>query len=177
MNKSKKIIVAVMIVAMLLMAIGYAALSNVTLTIGGTAAAVADDNNFKVWFSGKSTPSGEGASASVTENSRTATVTISDLMVVDEEKYVILEIENESTDIDATSVSVTASDNEFGSTEFIEINAVMCDEDGVALDETPSLNVNQKTYVKVSAKLTQTITSAKSATITAEVVAVPEELN
>ena len=175
MNKSKKIILAVICVAVLLMAVGYAALANVELTIGGSASAVADDANFKVWFTG-ATPvtSGEGVTASAEAEAIEATVTIEDLKVVGEEKYAILEITNASEDIDATSVTVTTTEE---STDFIEINAVMCTADGTPVEGDNALAVGGKTYVKVSAKLSQTITSDKDTTINVVVTAVPEELN
>lgn len=175
MNKSKKIILAVILIAVLAMAIGYAALSNVTLTITGTASAKADDANFKVWFTG-ATPvtSGEGVTASATAEAIEATVTIKDLKVVGEEKYAILEITNASADIDATSVTVTTKDK---STDYIGINAVMCTADGTPVEGDNALAVGGKTYVKVSAKLLQTITSDKTTDIDVVVTAVPEELN
>lgn len=175
MNKSKKIILAVIFVAALLMAVGYAALNNVDLTIEGSASAVADDANFKVWFTG-ATPvtSGDGVTASATAEETEATVTIEDLKVVGEEKYAILEITNASADIDATSVTVTTKE---ASTEFIEINAVMCTANGTPVEGDNALAVGGTTYVKVSAKLLQTITSDKSTDINVVVTAVPEELN
>ena len=175
MNKSKKIILAVILIAVLAMAIGYAALSNVTLTITGTASAKADDANFKVWFTG-ATPvtSGEGVTASATAEAIEATVTIKDLKVVGEEKYAILEITNASADIDATSVTVTTKAK---STDYIGINAVMCTADGTPVEGDNALAVGGKTYVKVSSKLLQTITSDKTTDIDGVVTAVPEELN
>lgn len=175
MNKSRKIIVAVMLVAILLMAIGYAALNDAVLEIGGTATAIGDDSNFKVWFSGDITEtSGDGATASVTGQSRTATVTISNLNVVGEEKYVILEIVNDSTEINATKVSVTK--NSAGD-DYIKTNAIMCEADGTPVTGDNPLPISQKTYVKVSASLLQVITSEKSVNIEVEVTAVPEELD
>lgn len=175
MNKSKKITLVVMLLAVVLMAVGYAALSNVELRITGTASAIADDANFKVWFTGTNTQTSSAkATASVTAEATEATVTISDLITVGAEEYVILEIENASADIDATSVTVTTKQQ---STEFIEIDAVMLDENGDPVTGANPVAVGGKTYVKVSAKLLQTITSAKSTNITVVVTAVPEELN
>ena len=176
MSKSKKIIVAVIFVAVLLMAIGYAALDAVELEIGGTASAIANNANFKVYFSGTNTKSSSAnATATVTAKTTEATVTIKDLIEKEKEEYVILEILNESEDIDATSVKVTT--NEPG-TDYIAINAVMCDEDGVEVTgDNPVVAKTGKTYVKVSAKLIETITSPESATINVVVTAEPEELN
>lgn len=55
MNKRKKIILVVILLAVLLMGIGYAALANVTLTINGKATATVDQENFKVYFTGENT--------------------------------------------------------------------------------------------------------------------------
>lgn len=176
MNKSKKIILAVIFVAVLLMAVGYAALANVELTIGGSASAVADDANFKVWFTG-ATPvtNGEGVTASAEAEKTTATVTIPGLKVVGEEKFAILEITNASADIDATSVKVTT---EGKSDDYIKIAAIMCNAEGTPVENAENpLAVGGKTYVKVSAELIKTITSPKETTINVVVTAVPEELN
>lgn len=175
MNKGKKVTFVVMLLAVVLMAVGYAALSNVELEIGGSASAIADDANFKVWFTGVNTKTSSAkATVAVTAQATEATVTIEDLITVGAEEYVILEIENASTDIDATSVTVTTNEE---STEYIGINAVMCEADGTEVTGANPLAVSGKTYVKVSAKLLQTITSPKSTNINVIVTAVPEELN
>ena len=175
MNKSKKIILAVILVAVLLMAVGYAALANITLTITGSATAIADDANFKVWFTGNVTKvNGEKVTATADAEAITATVNFAELKVVNEEQYVILEIENASEDIDAKSVTVTTKE---ASTEYIGIDAVMCTADGTPVEGDNAVAAQGTTYVKVSAKLLKTITSDVSTTVNVVVTAVPEELN
>ena len=175
MNKSKKMVLTVMLVAVLAMAVGYAALANVDLTIGGTASAIADDANFKVWFTGTvASTSGDGVDASAEAEAIEATVTIEDLKVVGEEKYAILEIKNASEDIDATKVTVTTTE---ASTQYIEIAAAMCDAQGATVTGDNPVAAGATTYVKVSAKLLKTITSNVDTTINVVVTAVPKELN
>ena len=55
MKKQTKIIIGVCLFAIIIMAIGYANLSNTTLTITGSAASKAEQTSFKVYFTGEST--------------------------------------------------------------------------------------------------------------------------
>ena len=52
MRKTNKIIISVVIIILLILRIGYAAIQNVTLNIAGTASADASQSNFKVMFTG-----------------------------------------------------------------------------------------------------------------------------
>lgn len=52
MKKTSKIIMLSLVVAALLLGIGYAAIQNITLNISGTATADPSQTNFKVSFSG-----------------------------------------------------------------------------------------------------------------------------
>lgn len=60
MNKSTKTLVGVVLfLAIVLVAVGYAAITNVTLNINGTAQAAANQDNFSVEFTGTPTVSDE----------------------------------------------------------------------------------------------------------------------
>ena len=52
MRKTNKIILFTLIIVVLLLGVGYAAIQNVTLNIAGTASADASQSNFKVMFTG-----------------------------------------------------------------------------------------------------------------------------
>lgn len=174
MKKQKKLVLIVILIAVLLMGIGYAALSNVTLTINGTASAVADNENFKVYFTGESTPSTtSNVTTTVTAKSVTADVEFSGLTKKDDEEYVIFEIENGSNDVDAKSVTVTLTSE--GSDKVLEAKAIMCDSTGTAITDY-AVASGSKTYVKVSAKLLQTPTENADLTITATITAVAENV-
>ncbi len=154
MNKQNKVILGIMLVAVLLMGVGYAALTATTLNIKGKATATANPDNFKIVFSGEKTENvgGNTATAVVTANTTTATVTFAGMQDVGDTRTVILEIVNNSTGSTAAkSVAVTTAN---GTDENFEITATRCNEDGSQeVAENTELAQGAKTYVKVSAKL------------------------
>lgn len=179
MHKQKRLIFIIILLTVILMGIGYAALSNVTLTINGKATATPNDENFKVYFTGKNTKkSGEesnpNVNVTVTEQATTATVNFSGLSKKDDTEYAILEIENASNDVDAKSITVALEAS--GSTTIIEATAIMCDIDGTAISNYFVASGN-KTYVKVSATLLQTPTEDSEITITATITAVAQDIS
>lgn len=158
MKKQSKVIAGVIILVVLLMGIGYAALANITLTINGTAAATASQDNFKVYFTGdKTTNAADPIAVDVTVANEDieATVAVSGLTKVDDEGYAILKIANASNGIDATSVNVTTVPVD---TTNFDFEAVMCDESGNPISNY-DVAAGDFTYVKVSAKLKLTPTT------------------
>lgn len=173
MNKQKKVILGIILLIVLFMGIGYAAITNVELSITGRATATAKQENFKVYFTGKnSVKSSNDATVEVTvaEKSQTATVNFSGLSTRNDEKYAILEIENASTDIEAESITVTATSTD---SENFEVTAIMCDASGNAISNFAVAN-GAKTYVKVNTKLLKTPITDINTTITATITAVPK---
>ena len=109
MNKQKRVILGILILIVIFMGIGYAAITNVTLTINGNATAVSKQENFKVYFTGINTDKSDGVDVTVQSKAASANVSFLGLTTKNEEKYAILEIENGSTDIDAESITVTVT--------------------------------------------------------------------
>lgn len=174
MKKQKVITIAIILIAILLMAVGYAALTATSLTINGTATAVTDQNNFKVHFTGETkSTSGNKVATTVAAKATTATVNITGLTTKDEVGYAILEIINESTDINADSVEVTAQNTD---TDYIDISAIMCDENGDAVSDT-AIAVGEKIYVKVSAQLKETLNADVQTSIAVTLTATPDTTN
>ena len=173
MKKQKRLIVGVIIIAILLMGIGYAALANTTLTISGTAEATASQENFKVYFTGENTiknPNTTDVSVTVNNGEQNATVNMTGLTAKGDTAYAILEIINDSNDVNAESINVTSSQTD---TEFFDIEAVMCESDGTPIEDY-SVASGNKTYVKVSATLLQTPTEDVNTSINITITAVPE---
>lgn len=169
MNKQKRVILGIILLIVIFMGIGYAVISNVTLTISGSASATANPENFKVYFTGQNTKG--DAETTVTAESITATVNFKELSSKGDSKYAILEIQNGSTDIVAGSVTVEVSSTK---PEVFEPTAVICDQAGDEVTNT-ELAVGAKTYVKVSTKLLKTIVGEdETATITATITATPK---
>lgn len=171
MNKQKRVILGILILIVIFMGIGYAAITNVTLTINGNATAVSKQENFKVYFTGINTDKSDGVDVTVQSKAASANVSFLGLTTKNEEKYAILEIENGSTDIDAESITVTVtSTNE----EMFEVKAIMCDQTGNAITNY-AVSAGNKTYVKVSTKLLQTpVNDGEKSEITATITAVPK---
>lgn len=177
MNKQKKITLGVIILAVLLMGVGYAAITNVTLTINGKATATASQENFKVYYTAENstvTNEAEGVEVSVTAKAQNATVNFSGMTTKGDSKQAILEIENGSNDVDASSVNVKAEATGT-STEIIKVSSEMCDKDGNAIADY-AVASGEKTYVKVTAELLQTPTEDVETTITATIEAVAKEV-
>lgn len=177
MKKQNKILVCLLLMTVLLMGIGYAALSSVTLTITGTASASESQDNFKVYFTGNVTTSDDEdveVSGSATSGSTTGTVNFAGLTTSGDTEYVIFEIENGSDGIDASDIQVTLHDTD---TNYFNIFAEMCDSTGnttiPAATKNPVL-AGGKTYVKVSASLKANPVDATTTSITVKITAEPD---
>ena len=157
------------------MGIGYASLANNILSINGEISATAEQDNFKVYFTGevpKKYTSDEAIKleAKPVAQSQNATVNILGLNKKGDSGYAILEIENASNDIDA-EITVVADIEE---TDMFDMNVIMCDQEGTATNEFLVAS-GQKTYVKIFAELLKVPTSVVKATIAAKVTAVPQD--
>ena len=174
MSKQKKIILGVILVVIVLMAIGYANVGSITLTISGKANATASGDNFKVGFTGQNTViNPESGNIVVTANASagatSATVNVSGLSKKDDSAFAILEIENTSNDIDASEVNVTTADVD---TAVFAVDAQMCTSTGTPISDY-ALKSGAKTYVKVSVTLLQTPTVDTSTDIDVTLTAKP----
>ena len=77
--KNKSLVVgAVIVAAVVILGVAYAAISNITLTINGSAAATPSDANFTVKFSGTPTKTGKTTEATITDD-HTATLKVEGL--------------------------------------------------------------------------------------------------
>lgn len=175
MTRQNKIIIAVIfIVIILLIGIGYASLANNFLSINGKVLVSAEQENFKVYYTG------EVAKNYVSENyitveatpvaqAQNATVNILGLSKKGDAGYAILEIENGSNDIDS-EITVTA---EIEESDMFKVDIIMCDREGTAINNFIVAS-GEKTYVKVFAELLKTPTNVMQTTIVAKVTAVPK---
>ncbi len=176
-KKQNKQILIILSIAILLIGIGYASLANNVLSVTGEVSATADQNNFKVYFTGnvpKSSTSKDIISidASSTAKSRSATINIYGLNNKGDYGYAIFEIQNDSNGIDA-EILVTA---ESESTDMFKTSVIMCDANGNAINNS-LVHSGEKTYVKVFAELLKTPVSIEKTTITAKLTATPKEVS
>ena len=104
MQNKRALIIIVLIVAVLLLAVGYAAITK-DLSIGGTIAAGANADNFKVHYQGTTgtiSSTNTGATLSATTNEEhTATIEASGLDTAGQTVTAVFTIVNESDDLGA----------------------------------------------------------------------------
>ena len=160
--KNKKNMFALAIVALILvLGVGYAVVSNVTLTINGTAGAKTQD--LKVVFDGVNSGTTTGDTGKVTAISNpngtvAATFTVADL-VYNEEVSMDFEIENREEDVNASLAvpTVTNSKSDFF-TVTVEYKGAAIDGAGApaAWSAAQTLNAGAKATVRVKVKLTKT---------------------
>lgn len=121
MKNNKSLIVGALVMALLVVSIGYAAITTISLVVNGTASASAEQGNFKVEFTG--TPSvddektvGEGTTATGTvdvSNKLKATMSVSGMTAKDDSITVKFPVKNLSDDLTASlTAMVTSKTNE-----------------------------------------------------------------
>ncbi|MBR3613955.1 MAG: leucine-rich repeat protein [Clostridia bacterium] len=161
MKRTSKMIMAAVIVAVLLLGVGYAAIQNITLNINGTAAADPSQSNFKVMFSGTPIVSDETyVTAAVTDDTN-ATINVEGLTKKGDVVTATYTVQNASTDLSADLAVATTNNN----TEFFTLSSELA---------KTSLIAGEATTLTVTVELTKTpITESVSATIGVQLEAMP----
>ena len=171
MMKSKKTILGiVLLIAILLLGIGYAAITDVTLNINGTADATANTDNFIVKFT-SATPGDKCTLAEVTSsdpNGRTATMNVSGLQTAGDTATATFVVTNESHDLKA-ALAVTTQTMGGTNPDYFDVEATIA-------DNTASVLPNGTRTVTVTVTLKETIIADKTATINVQLSATPEEI-
>ena len=139
MKNRKKMITTALIVLVLLLGVGYATVSSVSLNINGTSKA--ETKELQVFYDGTNS----GTSAKVTAisspaNTRAATFTVEN-MTLNETVTMTFEVKNYETDVNATlaAPSVTQNTNE----EYFQVTT-SCDKTTLNAGETATITVNVK---------------------------------
>ena len=139
MKNRKKMISTALIVLVLLLGVGYATVSSVSLNINGSAEA--GSKELQVFYDGTNS----GTSAKVTAISspvktREATFTV-ESMTLDETVTMTFEVKNYETDVNATlaAPSVTQNTNE----EYFQVTT-SCDKTTLNAGDTATITVNVK---------------------------------
>ena len=145
MGKNTKIVGGVLLVAIILVAVAYAAITNVELNINGVGNAQAKQENFKVEFIGTPSTSGKGTTtATINESDKTkGTVNVTGLTAKGDEATATYTVKNLSSDISADLTAEATSSNE----EYFE---VIC-----SLEKT-TLKAQEETTLKVTVRLLKT---------------------
>lgn len=152
MKNKKKFYVVGLLVFVLVLGIGYAAVSTVGLNIDGTASVKTE--NLKVSFNGVTEVSDEEkVVANSTDNSLDATISVSDL-TLNEIVTATYTIKNEETDVNANITKKTITNDK---EEFFEVTT--------SVDESPTtVDANGTAKVTVTVKLIKTPIEADDST-------------
>ena len=145
MGKNTKIVGGVLLVAIILVAVAYAAITNVELNINGVGSAQAKQENFKVEFIGTPSTSGKGTTtATINSDDKTqGTVNVTGLTAKGDEAVAIYTVKNLSSDISADLTAEATSSNQ----TYFE---VIC-----SLEKT-TLKAQEETTLKVTVRLLKT---------------------
>ncbi len=112
MPSTNKIILAIVLIAVLLIGIGYAAIGNLQLNINGTAKAETKQENFLVRFTGETGKSGDGTITAIVEDDTHAKMDVSGLSARGETAVATYVVENKSADLSADLSVVAVNSNE-----------------------------------------------------------------
>lgn len=162
MKNRKKMITTALIVLVLLLGVGYATVSSVSLNINGTSKA--ETKELQVFYDGTNS----GTSAKVTaisspENTRAATFTVEN-MTLNETVTMTFEVKNYETDVNATLAAPSVTQNT--KQEYFQVTT-SCDKTTLNAGETATITVNVK-LIK-----TPVTEEAGSTTVTVEMAASP----
>lgn len=163
MSKTSKILIGAIIITMLIVGVGYAAITQVNLSVIGSATADPSSDNFKVKFTGTTNVSDSTKVTAKTADDLTATLSVTGLEKVGDSVTATYEIENSSlADIKA---NLTAN--------------VTQNTDSTKFTVTPTLTKstiapNEKTELTIRVDLIAiSITGENNSTITVQVDAEP----
>jgi len=176
MSKTTKIILAILVVAVIAIGIGYANVSNTLIEIKGTVSAQAEQTDFKLAFTGdgvvtKQPEDEEGNNKCIVTTTKTsdtnATFSVSGLQVVGDEVVATYTFKNNSTGIVATNVAAktTAAHT---SNDYITTT--------VSTPTETTLAPGESATVTVTTKLIKTPLTPQSQTVGIEITAEPAEV-
>ena len=169
--KSKKILVLLILLAVILfLGIGYA-LSTTSLEIKGDATVTATDDNFTVKFTKAENDANGKAEGAITDDTH-ASITVDGLEKAGDTATVTYTIENASNGLDAlvnvTSKAIVAKDGKADDVNYFEVTT-----EGITTDT--KVEAGSTTTVKVTVKLLKTPVEDKTATVKVDLTAKPAE--
>ena len=145
MRRNTKIVGGILLVAILLVAVGYAAITKVGLKIDGTAKSEGNPDNFKVELIGEPQTSGDGTTTATinTADKTQGTMNVSGLNAKGQTAIATYTVKNQSTDLSADLTAKATSTND----EYFEVQC--------SLDKT-TLKAQEETTMTVKVKLLKT---------------------
>ena len=158
MKKKRTFLVVALLVAVLSLAVGYAAITK-NLAVTGSASATTQDDNFKVRFTGTpTTTDGSKVTATIT-NELAATINVTGLTTTGDTVTATYTIENYSAELGA-NLEVGSITN--GNSEYFEVTATL---------GADSIAAGANTTLTVTVKLLKTPVENQTASITVPVTA------
>ena len=114
MRNTNRVVGGVLLLAVILVAIAYAAITNVTLKINGTSKSQANQTNFVVQFVGEPTTGGKGTTtATINTSKRTeGTMNVEGLTAKGDTATATFTVQNSSQDLSADLTAKATSSNE-----------------------------------------------------------------
>ena len=114
MRNTNRVVGGVLLLAVILVAIAYAAITNVTLNINGTSKSQANQTNFVVQFVGEPTTGGKGTTtATINTSKRTeGTMNVEGLTAKGDTATATFTVQNSSQDLSADLTAKATSSNE-----------------------------------------------------------------
>ncbi len=143
MSKTSKVILVTIIATCILLGLGYAAITNITLNIAGTASATADSGNFKVRFTDNIVVSDSAYVTATRTGDTAATINVSGLTTAGDKVTATYEIANDSTDL-SSDLNVKATNS---NANYFSVSSRLADK---------SLTAGSKTTVLVTVELLKT---------------------
>ena len=173
MKKKKNIFAFAIVALILVLGVGYAVVSSVTLTINGSAAVA--DSDLKVVYDGVNTSSGANVtSLTAADDSKQATFAVEN-MVLNGSEYAEFEIKNKETDVNASVAvpTVTNSKSNFFGVKVYYKGADDADFTEWTEAKTLAAQATAKVKVVVTLNATPVQSADSSTTITVSYVASP----
>lgn len=166
MHKKKTFVGVFLMLAILVLGVGYAAISNITLNITGSATASPDDKNFSVKFNDTAiTVSDANKVTAKKTDDLNATLEVTGLTAKGDTATATYTIENASADLSASLASPVITNS---NTEYFKVTTDLADATVITHGKT--------TTVTVTVELIKTpITQDETTDITLKVVASPVE--
>jgi len=142
---NSKIIGGILLVAILLVAVGYAAITKVGLNIDGTAKSEGNPDNFKVDLIGEPQTSGDGTTTATinTADKTQGTMNVSGLNAKGQTAIATYTVKNQSADLSADLTAEATSTND----EYFEVQCSL---------EKTTLKAQEQTTMTVKVKLLKT---------------------
>ena len=161
MRRTNKILIAILLISIMLLGLGYAAIQNITLNITGTAIANPSQSNFTVRFSENVQVSDSNKVIAAITDDTNATINVSGLTTSGDTVTATYTVQNTSKDLSANLSVETTNSNE----EYFLIESKLGNE---------TLTAGGATTLTVTVQLTKTpISTTETSTIGIQLTAEP----